>query len=53
MDYITFGRTGLQASSMGGGYGKSSRIDQVSNKSKAESIAIGQAALVSLCRAEA
>lgn len=45
MDYITFGRTGLQVSVMGLGCGGASRIGQSSHKSEAESIAIVRAAL--------
>ena len=45
MDYVTFGRTGLQVSVMGLGCGGASRIGQSSHKSEAESIAIVRAAL--------
>lgn len=45
MDYIAFGRTGLQVSVMGLGCGGSSRIGQSSNKSEAESVAIVRRAL--------
>lgn len=45
MDYVTFGRTGLQVSVMGLGCGGSSRIGQSSNKSEAESVAIVRGAL--------
>lgn len=45
MDYVPFGRTGLQVSVMGLGCGGASRIGQSSNKSEAESIAIVRAAL--------
>ncbi len=45
MDYITFGRTGLQVSVMGLGCGGSSRIGQSAKKSDADSIAIVRAAL--------
>lgn len=45
MDYITFGRTGLQVSVMGLGCGGSSRIGQSAKKSDADSVAIVRAAL--------
>jgi len=45
VDYVTFGRTGLQVSVMGLGCGGSSRIGQSSNKSEAESVAIVRGAL--------
>ena len=45
MDYITFGRTGLNVSVMGLGCGGPSRIGQTNNKSDAESIAIIHQAL--------
>ncbi len=40
MDYVTFGRTGLQVSVMGLGCGGPSRLGQTAAKSEAESIAI-------------
>ncbi|CAN5857809.1 aldo/keto reductase [soil metagenome] len=40
MDYVTFGRTGLQVSVMGLGCGGPSRIGQSTAKSEAESVAI-------------
>lgn len=45
MDYVIFGRTGLQVSVMGLGCGGSSRIGQSAKKSDADSIAIVRAAL--------
>lgn len=45
MDYVTFGRTGLQVSVMGLGCGGSSRIGQSAKKSEDASIAIVRAAL--------
>ena len=45
MDYVTFGRTGLNVSVMGLGCGGPSRIGQSSDKSDAESIAIIRSAL--------
>ncbi|MEZ4867233.1 MAG: aldo/keto reductase [Caldilineaceae bacterium] len=45
MDYVTFGRTGLQVSVMGLGCGGPSRIGQSAKKSEAESIAIIRQAL--------
>ena len=40
MDYVTFGRTGLQVSVMGLGCGGPSRLGQSTAKSETESIAI-------------
>lgn len=45
MDYVTFGRTGLNVSVMGLGCGGPSRIGRNTEKSDAESIAIVRAAL--------
>ncbi len=45
MDYITFGRTGLNVSVMGLGCGGPSRIGQSTDKSDAESVAIIRTAL--------
>jgi L-galactose dehydrogenase len=45
VDYVTFGKTGLQVSVMGLGCGGPSRIGRSSNKEEAESIAIVRQAL--------